>query len=1379
MEKTSQALSFPRHFQPIPLMEKDSIPPKIMPLQIKFKEMEQEANDGRFIDRKIHTYALNALEEIQKIHVQMEGLIRSYNKGNEGNRDAINSKVEKILGNWIRSTNFPKTLAGGEEKTLSGFLTPIKLECKRMQNELFRKEREKEYARDQYEKEKSKQLSQLLRNEQEDLLKCSSILNPFLEKLSQEVAEKNTRPSVYIAYAWPTPEREEDERWVQDFLKNLHDHLKKAGINAAKLDIVSNTYGANIYDFMKGAKKSDYALIFGTESLKDKHDTGLSAVCTEFIQILQKRQQDVKKGLRRVFPILISGQHQDALPTEYERYITVRDWRQRDYLTNFQSMYLELFGRAPASDYLDQTEGFLKELKDIQQDKGKQLEEMQKWYAKQRGALKKASTIEELLAPIKNPIRLTPKEQGTGGSSKNILIKRLKESYRSKNKITIFTTRKKEEWKLCFPIQNLYTQLTIITEEESQEKSRQRQTNVIDDRLTTYETIYAAKEKIDPKNIFKQEKMKDTLQKRAIIFGSAGVGKTTFVDHILYDWANGNCWTEFETIFCLKLRTLNKAFYPNERGHSYTASELLQMQYSHLGLNFQKELESQTFRGRSLLILEGYDELPSAAKEGYYLAQAFRELKEMFPHILITSRPGRVEENYSIEFEILGFEDSQIESYIRQFFKHLGEIDQTPSNEIDQKSQAFTEYIRSYPLIHSLVRIPINLTILSSLFYEEPQFFSSQTSLSMGELYGKVVDLFHRVFLVRLKAMEDLHSVENPELNPQINSITKVLEKFAMEAMNQNSLFVSISDIEKVIQREGVELNRIRDLGLFRVEKIGGSFIHLTFQEFFAAKYISRLLRESSEKAAKIIRKKKFDPRWQIVLSMTAGVLAQDETTLQHFFDQLYAPPRDLGGLRELMLLAKHFKECGCSAKKISQYRHFVNSMSHVVKDSKITDSARSFAAKTLGEVTREGGAIAKSEIQKLIVFLKSSNAGSQDKRIVAEVMEEVAKGGGKLAKEGLEGLIVFLKDPGVDPWDKGAAAKALGEVVKREGALAKEGIKGLVKLIKDSNLESCDKNFLALVLLEGEIAFTKEGIEGLVALVEDLQLQTHIKMSVVSAILQVVKRGGALAEKGIEGLVICLTGPDNGSKEFVANGLEEVIREGGILSREQLKNLIVCLKDPRGSWDKKFVVKVLKEVAKKGGGFGKEVLRELSIVLKDPNLNSWAVTSIVEALTEVAEEGGELPEEGIKELIAVIKGHRPVLGANVKSDATKALIMLLRNGRAIPKKDLKDLFLTAQLDQGTHQKVGQLLDQYLQSFNITSAGMKFFSKACRLHERAFYKIGGSYFVANARTVYPIKYVSIAKRKRKRASSLDFHQIARIKRRKFDFYRRIVLKMPY
>lgn len=370
----------------------------VRPLVIDFEAKFEEANSGIFHNKKIRDYAIQALGELRDLSAQITAEVEFYNTGNSSYRDPIVEKIEQIKREIIAPDRFPKVFDRGQLTTLKAFFAPIHQECEELQDALFQEETAFEAGKVRLNEAKGQQLSLLLSHEQQNFTNSKTVFGSFLERLASEVAQGNKTPTVYFAYAWPVEERVQQESFVQPFLRTLQTHLKMAGVRSAYLDITTNRYGANIYEYMQKTQSSDYVLIFGTPSLKKKHDTGLSAVCTELIHILLKRQEDLKgeESLRRVFPILLSGSHRESFPPEFERYITVRDWRQGGYLEHFQYLYLELFA-LPPGNYLEATQQFWNEaLQGGPKELSKMMEESMAWYAERRQEVQKCISVEEV-----------------------------------------------------------------------------------------------------------------------------------------------------------------------------------------------------------------------------------------------------------------------------------------------------------------------------------------------------------------------------------------------------------------------------------------------------------------------------------------------------------------------------------------------------------------------------------------------------------------------------------------------------------------------------------------------------------------------------------------------------------------------------------------------------------------------------------------------------------------------------------------------------------------------------------------------------------------------------------------------------------------------
>lgn len=187
-----------------------------------------------------------------------------------------------------------------------------------------------------------------LRFEQQ-LVCVNQELNIALKNLLLDIkdkAEKNwSIPNkCFISYALAS-KANEYEQWVELFLNNLRKHLCLAGVDTLLdiLDIKYNPAGGNIYQHINKLKQSDCVIIVGTESLFQKHTTGISAVYNELVLIHQNRVQNQGKTL----PILLSGVFDNALPPYLSMYTNIIDWREKSYIANLKTLLANIYAVGP------------------------------------------------------------------------------------------------------------------------------------------------------------------------------------------------------------------------------------------------------------------------------------------------------------------------------------------------------------------------------------------------------------------------------------------------------------------------------------------------------------------------------------------------------------------------------------------------------------------------------------------------------------------------------------------------------------------------------------------------------------------------------------------------------------------------------------------------------------------------------------------------------------------------------------------------------------------------------------------------------------------------------------------------------------------------
>ena len=140
--------------------------------------------------------------------------------------------------------------------------------------------------------------------------------------------------------------------------------------------------------------------------------------------------------------------------------------------------------------------------------------------------------------------------------------------------------------------------------------------------------------------------------------------------------------------------------------------------------------------------------------------------------------------------------------------------------------------------------------------------------------------------------------------------------------------FLNLSRNPKKLVLSSIEPGRIRKKG-------EGMFIHLTFQEYFAAEYLAHLYKENRNQAKELVREIKFEPRYRLVLYMAAGVLSdnhQDENALKSFFNDLFSEPYDLAENYELNLISRCFQECK-NPQLIPQFKNFIKKITNYIQN--------------------------------------------------------------------------------------------------------------------------------------------------------------------------------------------------------------------------------------------------------------------------------------------------------------------------------------------------------------------------------------------------------------------------------------------------------------
>ncbi|XP_056602331.1 NACHT, LRR and PYD domains-containing protein 12 isoform X2 [Triplophysa dalaica] len=366
--------------------------------------------------------------------------------------------------------------------------------------------------------------------------------------------------------------------------------------------------------------------------------------------------------------------------------------------------------------------------------------------------------------------------------------------------------------------------------------------------------------------------------KTVITKGIAGIGKTVSVQKFILDWAEGESNQDLDFLFALPFRELNLV-----KDVQYSLHSLL--------LDFHPELrglDSKIYDLCILFIFDGLDEsritLNFSDSEKVSNASVTSSMSTLMSNLIqgkllpsariwITSRPAaanQIPPSYiSRETEVQGFDDPQKEEYFRKKI-----TDQ-------QQASRIISHIRETRSLHIMCHIPVFCWITATVLqYILQHDHCAEIPRTLTEMY--IHFLIIQFSMKRQKYDEsDLRNGEDPKWLLQSNSglILKLAELAFKSLIKGNIIFY-----EEDLRDSGIDVKEASVYSgicneIFRVESMIYQatvycFVHLSFQEFFAALYVFSSYLCRNLEVLKMFQKKKgrakirFQPEGDIALDM-------------------------------------------------------------------------------------------------------------------------------------------------------------------------------------------------------------------------------------------------------------------------------------------------------------------------------------------------------------------------------------------------------------------------------------------------------------------------------------------------------------------------------
>ena len=348
---------------------------------------------------------------------------------------------------------------------------------------------------------------------------------------------------------------------------------------------------------------------------------------------------------------------------------------------------------------------------------------------------------------------------------------------------------------------------------------------------------------------------KDTQNPKLILLtGRAGIGKTMFSMKLVREWASDRLFSgeeyknKFRFVFLYSFRLLNDIDGP------LTLHEFLNLSHE---LNEDEFEYIRKHPETTLIIMDGFDEF----KRGFQ-ARSLQEIPKenkmsvaavcaklsagkllSGANVVVTSRPKESEQLELIKFqrkcEILGFAPQNVEQYFTNFFKDNIEMAETVLNQIQENAA-----------LAGICYIPVNCFIMCSLFQwlltENACDSTKHVKLpsTVTELYEGVLHMF-----VQKHHREWERSSDIQEFSAAVTDTLDKLSVLALKMFETKKYVFNESDLRKALNT-----NEFSDLvksgfihsmprcrtGPYKVET-QYCFIHLTFQEFLAARKLVQM----------------------------------------------------------------------------------------------------------------------------------------------------------------------------------------------------------------------------------------------------------------------------------------------------------------------------------------------------------------------------------------------------------------------------------------------------------------------------------------------------------------------------------------------------------
>ncbi|XP_011814761.1 PREDICTED: NACHT, LRR and PYD domains-containing protein 12 isoform X2 [Colobus angolensis palliatus] len=376
----------------------------------------------------------------------------------------------------------------------------------------------------------------------------------------------------------------------------------------------------------------------------------------------------------------------------------------------------------------------------------------------------------------------------------------------------------------CVNLSHRYTRLLLVKEHSNPMQAQQQ---LLDIGRGHARTVGHQASPIEIETLFEPDEERPEPPRTVVMQGVAGIGKSMLAHKVMLDWADGKLFQgRFDYLFYINCREMNQS------DTECSMQDLISGCWPEPSAPLQ-----ELFRvpERLLFIIDGFDELKPSfhhpqgpwclcweEKRPTELLLNSLIRKKLLPELslLVTTRPTALEKLHRLlehprHVEILGFSEAERKEYFYKYFHNT-----------EQAGQVFN-YVRDNEPLFTMCFVPLVCWVVCTCL---------QQQLEGGGLLRQTSRTTTAVYMLYLLSLMQ-PKLRTPRLQPPPNQ--RGLCSLATDGLwNQKILFE-----EQDLRKHGLDaadVSAFLNMNIFQKDincERYYSFIHLSFQEFFAAMY--------------------------------------------------------------------------------------------------------------------------------------------------------------------------------------------------------------------------------------------------------------------------------------------------------------------------------------------------------------------------------------------------------------------------------------------------------------------------------------------------------------------------------------------------------------